>query len=60
MQCDEIEKLHAEGALMRIAPTAPVNVSRIEGDVEKLGALYWLGWNDCVAALEELKDYLGV
>ena len=38
----------------------PVNVSRIEGDVEKLGALYWLGWNDCVAALEELKDYLGV
>ena len=27
---------------------------------EKRGALYWLGWNDCVAALEELKDYLGV
>ena len=59
-QCDEIEKLHAEGRLLRFAPARPVTVSRIEGDMEKLGALYQLGWNDCMAALEEMRRYLGV
>lgn len=58
-QCDEIERLHAEGRLMRLAPSMPVTVSRIEGDLEKLGALYQLGWNDCIDALEEMRAYLG-
>lgn len=59
-QCDEIEQLHAAGRLMRLAPSEPVTVSRIEGDLEKLGALYRLGWNDCIAALEQIKAYLGI
>jgi len=57
-QCTEIEKLHAEGRLMRIAPSEPVTVSRIEGDMEKLGALYWLGWNDCISNLDQIRAYL--
>ena len=58
-QCDEIERLHSQGRLMRIAPSEPVTVSRIEGDMEKLGALYQLGWNDCIDTLEEMRAYLG-
>ena len=60
MQCEEIEKLHGEGRLIRCAPSEPVTVSRIEGDMEKLGGLYWLGWNDCAAALDEIRAYLGI
>jgi len=56
--CDEIEELNAQGRLMYIAPSEPVTVSRVEGDLEKLGALYWLGWNDCIAALDKLREYL--
>jgi len=59
-QCDEIERLNGWGRLMRIAPSKPVSVSRLEGDLEKLGDLYWLGWNDCHAALKVMKSYLGI
>ena len=57
-QCDEIEALNNEGRLLRFAPTVPVTVSRIEGDMEKLGALYRLGWDDCLAGLDQIRDYL--
>ena len=42
-QFDEIERLHAEGRLLRIAPSAPVEIGRVEKDVEKLGDLYFTG-----------------
>ena len=58
-QCDETERLHAAGRLMRFAPEQEVTVGRIESDVEKLGELYWLGYNDCEAHLDEIRDYLG-
>ena len=58
-QCNEIEKLHADGRLLCMAPSEQVTVSRIEWDMEKLGELYWLGWNDCTAALDEIRAYLG-
>lgn len=57
-QCDEIEQLHEEGALLRIAPSQPVEVSRLEPDVEKLGELYWLGWRDAANSLDDIIDYL--
>lgn len=57
-QCDEIEELHAEGRILRIAPSAPVTVSRLEGDMEKLGDLYWLGCADCLDALDGIRAYL--
>ncbi len=59
-QCDIIEKLHQEGRLLRFAPSVPVTVSRVEGDMKKLGDLYWLGWNDCLQNLGVMKRYLGI
>ena len=58
-QCDEIERLHAEGRLLRLAPSETVTVSRVERDMEKLGDLYWLGYRDCLAQLDEIRSYLG-
>ena len=58
-QCDEIEALHAQGRLLRLAPSEPVTVSRLEKDLEKLGDLYFLGWKDCMTNLASLRSYLG-
>jgi predicted patatin/cPLA2 family phospholipase len=57
-QCEELERLHAEGALLHCAPSQPVEISRLESDLEKLGDLYWLGWRDAATRLEEMLDYL--
>ncbi len=57
-QCDELEKLEASGRIYVLAPSEHVTVSRVEGDVEKLGHLYWLGYNDALAATESLRQYL--
>lgn len=59
-QYEEIERLHAEGRVMRFAPSEPVTVTRLEKDVNKLGALYELGAGDCRRGLAELKAYLGI
>ena len=59
-QCDEIERLHMEGRLLRIAPSETVTVSRLEGDMEKLGALYWLGYQDGMDNTGPIKNYLGI
>ncbi|MCR5109251.1 MAG: patatin family protein [Lachnospiraceae bacterium] len=59
-QCDEIEKLNKSGRIVRYAPSEHVEVSRIEKDMEKLGDLYHLGWDDCLAHLEEIKSYLNI
>ena len=59
-QCDEIETLHNEGRLLRFAPSKKVTVSRIEKDLEKLGELYWLGYNDCLDNLDKIKEYLNI
>ena len=56
---DEVEQLHEEGRLMRIAPSREVLVSRLERDMEKLGDLYWLGYHDCMAKEAEIRSYLG-
>lgn len=58
-QCDETERLCAAGRLLRFAPEQEVKVGRIEPDIEKLGELYWLGYNDCKKRLDEIRDYLG-
>ena len=58
-QCDEVERLHAEGRLLRCAPSEHVSVGRIEGDLEKLGALYMLGRSDCLSSLGSIREYLG-
>ena len=59
-QCDDIERLHDEGRLYRFAPSEPITIGKIEGDVEKLGDLYWLGCYDCMEHVDELRAYLGI
>ena len=59
-QCDEIEQLHMEGRLLRIAPSETVTVARVEGDMEKLGNLYWLGYRDGVENDALIRNYLGI
>ncbi|MBO4990308.1 MAG: patatin family protein [Clostridia bacterium] len=58
--CDLIDSLVAEGKIFRIAPSVPVSVSRMEGDMEKLGELYRLGYGDAERLLPALKAYLGL
>lgn len=54
----ELKKLHEEKKVFVIAPSKPVTVTRFEKDMEKLGELYWLGFQDAEDCFEELKDYL--
>lgn len=57
-ECDIIEKMEEEGKLFQIIPTKVVEVGRLEKDMEKLGALYYEGYNDALAAIPALKKYL--
>lgn len=57
-QCDELQKLKNEGRVFVISPSKPVEISRLETDMEKLGELYFLGVEDAKANLEALKEYL--
>ena len=55
---NRIDQLEELGKLFVLAPSRPVTISRFEGDVEELGALYWLGYNDAKAAAPAMKEYL--
>ena len=55
---EEVEQLHGEGRLMRIAPSRPVDVTRLEPDMEKLGELYWLGYQDGTDRMDAIREYL--
>ena len=57
-QCDELETLDRQGRLLHLCPSQPVHVGRIEGDVNKLRDLYFLGRDDCLRILPDLKRYL--
>ena len=54
-----LEKKAAADEIFMIAPSEPVTVSRFDGDMEKLGALYWLGYHDMEGSIERLDRYLG-
>ncbi len=57
-ECDDMEVLARQGAAYMIAPSAPVRIQRLEGDMEKLGKLYWLGYHDAEGQIDQLKAYL--
>ena len=57
---DRIEQKAKDGSLFLIAPSEPVTVSRFDGDMDKLGALYRLGFHDMERRVDELKGYLGM
>ncbi|MCD8300001.1 MAG: patatin family protein [Clostridiales bacterium] len=57
-ECDEMNRLHAEGRVFMISPSRLIPIKRMESDMEKLGEWYYLGYNDGKAAIESLKAYL--
>ena len=58
LQCDAIDQLEKEGRVFVVSPQKKVQVSRVERNIEKLGDLYWEGYEEGLAAIEELKEYL--
>lgn len=57
-QCDLIEKLEKEGRIFVITPSQPLEVGRLEPDLEKLGDIYFLGYKDAKEKMKALKEYL--
>ncbi len=59
-QADELCRLQAAGRLFQAAPSRPIRVGTIEGDLGKLRDLYFQGREDCRNLLPALRAYLGV
>lgn len=59
VMCDRLAADEADGKIFVQAPKDPVNLERFEGDVEKLGAQYFRGYNEMRERIPELKAYLG-
>ena len=57
-QCIELLKLEHQKRIFVIAPSQSIDISRLEGNMEKLGALYYLGYHDAKQSLEKLSHYL--
>lgn len=55
---DMLDGKAKSGEIFLIAPSEPVTVTRFDGDMDKLGALYWLGYHDMEARLDALRAYL--
>ena len=53
-----LESKAEKGEIFLIAPSKPVTVTRFDGDMDKLGDLYWLGYHDIEARIEELKQFV--
>ncbi len=56
--CDRLDELEKNGEIIVIAPSKDLNVKKTESDMDKLGRLYYLGYNDTEKALSKLKHYL--
>lgn len=57
-QCEELEELEKEGKIFVIGPSIDLGITRLESNVEKLGTLYYLGYNDMKEQINKLKAYL--
>lgn len=57
-KADELERKSREKKVFVIEPSREVTVTRFEGDMEKLGDLYWLGFNDTKRQIGALRSYL--
>ena len=56
---EALESKAEKGEIFLIAPSEPVTVTRLDGDLDKLGDLYWLGYNDMESRIDELKQFIG-
>lgn len=57
---DDLEDYEKDGKVFVISPSLPVEVSRFESDIEKLGDLYFMGYNDTLKLIPEIKKYLNI
>ncbi len=57
-QCVELLKLEYQKKIFVIAPSQSIDISRLEGNMEKLGSLYYLGYHDAKQSLARLNSYL--
>lgn len=55
---DELEALEKAGKIFVIRPSKPVNISRVEKNLDKLQALYEEGYQDAQNQYEALKAYM--
>ncbi len=58
LEMDELDRLERMGKVYVIAPEDPITISRFEGNMEKLGDLYWRGYNETNLQIENIKAYL--
>lgn len=58
--CDELDELHKEGKVFMLCPSGSISIGTLEGDMERLGALYLLGRCDATIQLPKIKEYLGL
>ncbi len=58
-ECDEIDQLEREGRVFVIAPSESMEIKKLEPDMERLGAWYYLGYEDGKNAIGDLRQYLG-
>lgn len=56
--CDELIKYEEENRIFVIAPSKPLNIKLLEGDLNKLKDIYILGYNDALNRLSDLDNYL--
>lgn len=57
-QVDELDELEKLGKVFVIAPTHELKIGRIEKDMEKLGQLYFEGYEQGLKIIDDLKKYL--
>ena len=57
---DMLEQKAREGSVFLIAPSEPVVVTRFDGNMDRLGDLYWLGYHDMEKKVNDLKRYLNL
>lgn len=57
-QCNEIESLRRQKKIFVISPSIPIDIGRLERNTDRLGDIYYLGYNDAKSKIKELKAYL--
>jgi len=57
-QCEELERLHTEGRIYMLSPSQPINLGTMEGSLDKLAEVYYLGREDAMKHLDEIRGYL--
>ncbi len=58
VECNEVLDLKNSGRIFVFSPSKPITIGRLEGDMTKLGDLYFMGYNDAKAQFDDLLDYL--